>query len=243
MNANARNVAFLIVAVSVTVPGTYYLADYIHFHRHLLALETGDSIVCDASCAAEIMANPDNRYVDGYVCVELDRGGFVCRLLRNQGDQDRGEGIFMQAVAPVTHGEIIAVPTDGSRVSVFHIGEVFLLDASLDRIRVGFVDYGEDARGTIHSAEMVPGDTYVECTPGRSVVGHLVQYMGTYEADGVTVAEFWGTHIGQRPPELAPCDAAEIISRTLPIQYDLGLPEYAEFESAFRDRMQASGQE
>lgn len=243
MNTNARNIAFLIVSVLVIVPATYYMADYIHFHRHLLALETDDSMVCDAVCAAEITDNPDNTYVDGLVCVELDRGGFVCRQLRGQGGWDTG-GVFWQVVAPgATYGEIMAVRTDGSRVSVFHVGEVFVLDVSSERIRVNFVDYDKDAQDIIHSAELVPGDTYVECTPDRNVVGHLVQYMGIYEMDGMMLAEFWGTHIGMRPPELAPCDAAEIIRRTLPIQYDMGLPEYAEFESVYKDRLQANGQE
>ena len=55
------------------------------------------------------------------------------------------------------------------------------------------------------------------------------------------MAEFWAAHIWPKPPELFPCDAKEIIIRTLGIDYDMRLPAYEEFERAFQEKRLAAG--
>ena len=87
---------------------------------------------------------------------------------------------------------------------------------------------------------MLPGDTYVECSAATQNVFHLVEYTGTFEMDDIQVAEFWAAHIWPKPPKLFPCDAKEIIIRTLGIDYDMRLPAYEEFERAFQEKRLAA---
>ena len=240
MNPDARNALYLAVSVLVLVPGIYYLADYVHFHRHLLDIKMDDT-ACDTACAAKVTARTHTFYREGYACVEVDTDSFVCRPPRGYGSFDVQGDPFMQAAAPVSYGEIYVVPADGNHVSAYHVGGASLVDGPSDRIRVDFSDGAGGTGEIIYTAEMIPGDTYVECNASIQNVFHLVEYTGTFDLDGMPVAEFWAAHIWPRPPELFPCDAKEIISRTLWIDYDLRLPAYEEFERAFQEKRLAAG--
>lgn len=235
VSTDIKNAIYLAVAVLVLIPGIYYLADYIHFHQYMLDLKVDDE-TCDSNCAANVAARTHSFYREGYACVEIDADSFVCRPQRGYGSfKIRGDP-FMQAVAPVSYGEIYIVPTDGNHTSAYHIRAVRLADALSDRIQVDFASAAGGTGPIVHTATMVPGDTYVECNAATQNVFHLVEYTGTFDLDGVLVAEFWATHIWPKPPELAPCDPKKTISRSLQIDYDLGLPPYEAFERAFLEK-------
>lgn len=232
VNANIKNTIYLAVAVLVLIPGIYHLADYIHFHRHMLDLKVDDE-TCDSNCATNVTARTHSFYREGYACVEIDADRFVCRPPRGYGNFKIQGDPFMQAAAPVSYGEIYMVPADGNHMSAYHIRAVRLADELSDRIRVDFASNPGGTGAIVHTATMVPGDTYVECNPYSQNVFHLVEYTGTFDLNGTRMAEFWAAHIWPQPPELSPCDAKKTISRSLQIDYDLGLPSYEEFERAF----------
>lgn len=240
MNPDAKNALSLGVSVLVLVPGIYYLADYVHFHQHLLDLKIDDES-CDSACAANVTARTHSFYREGYACVEVDTDSFVCRPPRGYGSFEIRDDQFMHVAIPVSYGEIYVVPTDGNHAPGYRVGGVSLVDGPSDRISVDFVVGAGDTGEIIYAAEMVPGDTYVECNALTQNVVHLVEYTGTFDLDGIPVAEFWAAHIWPKPPELSPCDAKEIISRTLGIDYDLGLPAYEEFERAFQEKRSMAG--
>lgn len=240
VNTAMRNALCIAASVAVLVPGIHYAADYMYFHQHLLDLKIDDE-ECDSSCAADVEGRTYAHYREGYACVEVGADSFVCRPPRGYGVFRIHGDPFMQAAAPVSYGEIYVVPADGDHSSAYHIGAVRLADRTTDKILIDFTYAADGAGEVIHTAEMAPGDTYVECNAASQNVFHLVQYTGTFGLDGVQVAEFWAGHIWPRPPELAPCDIAETIRRTLAIEYDLGLPEYEEFERAFEQKRLAAG--
>ncbi len=241
LGPNARNAVCAAVAVLVAVPILHYASDYVQFHRHMLGLGIDDGSYCDSACAANFMTERYDEYQEGYACVEVDPERYVCRPPRG-ADSLRAEGYqsMQMAVPNGSHGEIFVVATDGNDTGAYHVGEVALIDGSSDRIMVNFYAPVSDGRDdVIHVAELVPGDTYVECGPGGQNVFHLVEYTGTFSLNGTMMAEFWAAHIWPQPPELSPCDAEKTISRSLQIDYDLKLPDYEEFERVFR--MKASG--
>lgn len=112
-----------------------------------------------------------------------------------------------------------------------------MVDEQADRIAVNFYASTSDGRyGIVHVGEMSPGDTYVECFHEWQNVFHIVEYTGTFDLNGTAMAEFWAAHVGLQPPELSPCDPKKVISRSLQIDYDLGLPPYEEFERVFMEK-------
>lgn len=238
MNDNVKNIVYAVVAVLVTVPALHYAGDYVQFHRHMLGLGIDDGSYCDAACAAELMTGWYDEYEEGYACVEVNPDRYVCRPPRGADDLRREGYQFMQVAAPnVSHGEIFVVTADGSGRGSYHVGEVVLVDEQADRIAVNFYASTSDGWGdVVHAAEMSPGDTYVECFWEWQNVFHIVEYTGTFDLDGTTMAEFWAAHVWPQPPELSPCDPKKIISRSLQIDYDLGLPLYEKFERVFMEK-------
>lgn len=240
LSTNIKNAIYLAIAALVAVPGLYYATDYIQFHQHMLGLGIEDSgSHCDSACAGERMTDRYYRYEEGYACVEVSPDRYVCRPPRGADDRTKEGYQSMQVAIPnVSYGEIFVVPTDGSGRGAYHVGEVALVDESTERIRVNFyAPTIDDGWGdVIHVAEMIPGDTYVQCYLEWQNVFHLVEYTGTFDLNGTMMADFWAAHIGPRPPELFPCDPKKIISRSLEIDYDLGLPPYEEFERVFLEK-------
>ena len=252
-NANIKNAIYVAVALSVAVPVLHYAPDYIQFHQHMVNLGIDQDTICDSACADRVMDDDEGRrYEQGYACVEISPDSYVCRPPRGADDiLKEGYQIMQAAIHNGPYGEIFVVPTDGTDRGTYHVGAVLLTDGYLDKIRVNFHDYDTGGRdgivheyaadeqgGIVHVADMVPGDTYVECNPYRQNVFHLVEYTGTFDLNGTRMAEFWAAHIWPQPPELSPCDAKKTISRSLRIDYDLGLPPYEEFERVFMEKQQ-----
>ena len=238
VNTNIKNTIYLAVTLLIVIPILYYASDYIQFHRHMINLGIDQDIICDSTCADRIMNDDESWwYKQGSACVEISPNSYICRQPRGVENIRRGGYQDMQAVIPHTYGEIFIVPTDGTDRGMSNIETVLLVSESLDKIRVNFDYYDIDGRGgIIHIADMVPGDTYVECYTYTQNVFHLVEYTGTFDLNGTRMAEFWAVHIWPQPPELSPCDAKKTISRSLQIDYDLGLPPYEEFERAFLEK-------
>lgn len=238
-STNIKNAIYLAVALSIAVPILYYTSDYIQFHQHMVNLGINQEVICDSACADLVMNDDEGRrYEQGYACVEMSPDSYVCRPPRGADDiRKDGYQIMQIAIHNVPYGEIFVVPTDGTDRGVYHVGTVLLTSKSLNKIRVNFHDYDIDGQDVIvHVADMVPGDTYVECNPYRQNVFHLVEYTGTFDLNGTRMAEFWAAHIWPQPPELSPCDAKKTISRSLQIDYNLGLPPYEEFERVFLEK-------
>ncbi len=237
MNDNVKNVIYAVAAVLVTVPALHYAGDYVQFHRHMMGLDIDDGS-CDAACAAELMTGWYDEYEEGYACVEVSPDRYVCRPPRGADNLLREGYQPMQIAAPnLSHGEIFVVAADGSDRGFYQVGEVVLVDKQADIITISF--YAPEPAGdsdAIHMAQMSPGDTYVQCHLEMQDLFHLVEYTGTFDLDGTTMAEFWAAHIGPQPPELSPCDPKKVISRSLQIDYDLGLPPYEEFERVFMEK-------
>ena len=240
LSANIKNAIYLAIAVLVAIPVLYYVTDYTQFHQHMLGLGIDDGSYCDSACAVDFMTERYDEYEEGYACVEVSPDRYVCRPPRGADDRTKEGYQPMQVAVPNgSHGEIFAVTTDGNDTGFYHVGEVALVDESTGRIRVNFyAPTIDDGWGdVIHAAEMVPGDTYVECISSlRQNVFHLVEYTGTFDLNGTVMADFWATHIWPQPPELSPCDPKKTISRSLEIDYDLGLPPYEEFERVFLEK-------
>ena len=235
VNANVKNIVYAVAAVLVAVPALHYAVDYVQFHRHMLDLGIDDGSYCDSACVTNRMTEKYHRYEEGYACVEVSSDRYICRPPR--GAYDLYKEVYPPvyvAVPNASYGEIFVVATDGSDKGFYHVGEVVLVDEPEDRIAVNFYAPTRDGWGdVIHVAEMSPGDTYVECSPERQNVFHLVEYTGMFDRDGTEMAEFWAAHIWPQPPELSPCDPKKVISRSLQIDYDMGLPPYEEFERMF----------
>ena len=239
VNANIKNTIYLAVALSIAVPILYHVSDYVQFHRHMVNLGIDSDPICDSACADSVMHDGDYWwYEQGYACVEISLDSYVCRPPRGADNLRKDGSQTVQVAIPnAPYGEIFIVPTDDTDRGIYHVGTVLLTSESLDKIRVNFHDYSTDGQdGIVHMADMVPGDTYVECSPDRRNILHLVEYTGTFDLNGTRMAEFWAAHIFPRPQELSPCDAQKTISRSLQIDYDLGLPPYEEFERAFLEK-------
>ena len=238
VNANVKNAIYAVAAVLVTVPALHYAGDYVQFHRHMMGLGIDDGSYCDAACAAERMTGRYDEYEEGYTCVEVSPDRYVCRPPRGAYHLYMEDYPPMYAAVPnQSHGEIFFVAANDSDRGFYHVGEVVLVDEPADRIAVNFYARAPDGGyDVVHVAEMSPGDTYVECFWEWQNVFHLVEYTGTFDRDGTAMAEFWAGHIWPRPPELSPCDPKKVISRSLQIDYDLGLPPYEEFERAFMEK-------
>lgn len=239
VNANAKNAIYLAVALSIAIPILYYASDYVQFHQHMVNLGIDQETICDSACADRVMDDDEyRRYEQGYACVEISPDSYVCRPPRGADDiLNDGYQIMQVAIHNGPYGEIFVVPTDGTARGMYHVGTVLLTSESMDKIRVNFHDYSTDGQGGIvHVADMVPGNTYVQCSSWRQNVFHLVEYTGTFDLNGTRMAEFWAAHIWPQPPELSPCDAKKTISRSLQIDYDLGLPPYEEFERVFLEK-------
>lgn len=237
VNTNIKNTIYVAVTLLIAIPILYYVPDYIQFHQHMVNLGIDSGPICDSTCADRVMNDEYRRYEQGYACVEISPDSYVCRPPRGAYDIPMRSYQIMQAAAPVSYGEIFIVPTDGTDRGMYNTETVLLVSESLDKIRVNFDYYDIDGRGgIIHIADMVPGDTYVECNSSRQNVFHLVEYTGTFDLNGTRMAEFWAAHIWPQPPELSPCDAKKTISRSLQIDYDLGLPPYEEFERVFLEK-------
>ncbi len=238
VNANVKNAIYAAVAVLVTVPVLHYAGDYVQFHRHMVGLGIDDGSYCDSACAASFTTGRYDEYEEGYACVEVSPDRYVCRPPRGADDLRREGYQSMQVAVPNgSHGEIFVVAADGNDTGAYHVGEVILVDGQADRITVNFYGHAPDGWGdVIHVAEMSPGDTYVECFEEWQNVFHIVEYTGTFDRDGTAMAEFWAAHTWPQPPELSPCDPKKVISRSLQIDYDLGLPPYEEFERVFMEK-------
>lgn len=240
MNDNIKNIIYAVAAVLVTVPVLHYAGDYVQFHRHMLDLGIydGDGAYCDSACATRYMTGWYDVYEEGYACVEVSPDRYVCRPPRGAYHLYAEAYLTMQTAVPnPSHGEIFTVATNGSDRGFYQVGEVVLVDEPEDRIAVNFYAPTQDGWGdAIHVAEMSPGDTYVQCYWEYQNVFHLVEYTGTFDLDGTAMAEFWAGHIWPKPPELSPCDPKKTISRSLQIDYDLGLPPYEEFERVFVEK-------
>ena len=238
LNTNIKNTIYVAVTLLIAVPILYYTSDYIQFHQHMVNLGINQDIICDSTCADRTMIDDEfQRYEQGYACVEISPDSYVCRPPRGADNiQKDGYQNVQIAIHNSPYGEIFVVPTDGTDRGMAHIETVLLVNESLDKIRVNFDYYADGRGGIIHIADMIPGDTYVECNSYTQNVFHLVEYMGTFDLNGTRMAEFWAVHIWPQPPELSPCDAKKTISRSLQIDYDLGLPPYEKFERAFLEK-------
>ena len=238
VSSRAKSAVFLAVAASALALAAHHAADYVLFHQHMVNLGIDGDTMCDSACADRVMGDDYYRggYERGYACVEVGPDSYVCRPPRGADDLRKDGYQTVQVARPNgPYGEIFIVPADGTGRGVYHVGTVLLADESLDKIRVSFHEYGTDGYGgVVHVAEMAPGDTYVECEPYRQNVFHLVEYTGTFDMNGTEMAEFWALHVWPRPPELSPCDAEKVISRSLQIDYDIELPDYEEFGRVFQ---------
>ena len=236
VNSNVKNATYLAVAALAAVLAIHYPADYIRFHQHMTSLGIDKETVCDSACADKAMDGHYDRYELGYACVAVGPDSYVCRPPRGADDLLKDGYQTLQIAKPNgPYGEIFTVPADGSGSGIYHVGTVLLTDAYADKIRVNFREYADGGEfDVVHAADMVPGDTYVECSRSRQNVFHLVEYTGTFELNGTSMAEFWAAHVWPQPPELHPCDAEKTIRRSLQIDYDVGLPGYEEFERVFR---------
>ena len=237
-NRNVKMAVCLAAAALVLAIAAHYAADYLYFHQHMAGLVMADDPVCDLACADRIMTEGYFwRYELGHACVEVGPNSYVCRPARGADDL-RKEGYQIMTVPQpnAAYGEIFVVPTDGTDVGIYHVGEVLLTDVSSDKIRVNFYEYFVNGSEIIHVADMVPGDTYVDCNPYIRNVLHIVEYTGTFDMNGTGMAEFWAVHILPRPQELSPCDAEKVIRKSLQVDYDIDLPDYGEFERMFQAR-------
>jgi hypothetical protein len=107
--------------------------------------------------------------------------------------------------------------------------DITKIDKNSNTIQVDFNESNDvDAPSNIiYTAKLSPNDTFLSClNPWKST--HLVRYIGLYEYENKTYAEFWGLH-PYTPPELFPCDMPRIIDSSLKIKYDIFLPGYEEF--------------
>ena len=236
VNRNVKNAACLAGIALAAVLAIHHAADYVHFHQHMAGLGIDEETICDSACADKAMGGHYDRYELGYACVEVGPDSYVCRPPRGADDLLKGGYQTLQIAKPNgPYGEIFTVPADGSGSGIYHVGTVLLTDAYADKIRVNFVEYGDGGEfDVVYVADMVPGDTYVECNAYRQNVFHLAEYTGTFELNGTGMAEFWAAHVWPQPPELHPCDAEKTIRRSLQIDYDVGLPGYEEFERVFQ---------
>ena len=235
-SGNAKNAICLTVAASAAVLAVHYASDYVHFHQHMAGLGIDKETICDSACADRAMGGYYYWYELGYACVEVGPDSYVCRPPRGADDISKdGHQTLQMAMPNGPYGEIFTVPADGTGSGIYHVGTVRLTDAHADKVRVNFREYADGGEfDVVHVADMVPGDTYVECSRGTQNVFHLAEYTGTFDLNGTKMAEFWAAHVWPQPAELSPCDAEKTVSRSLQIDYDVGLPDYEEFERVFR---------
>ena len=59
-------------------------------------------------------------------------------------------------------------------------------------------------------------------------VVHRIQYVDMYDLNNDTYVELWGIHPSV-PSELTPCNLATIVEASRLTDYDVRLPDYADF--------------
>ncbi len=220
MNSNLKNATCAILSVVIILPAILFISDYVYFQEPLsrVALYPDDP-KCDAKCV--------EQRNESYKCVEIKQDEFVCRQERGYsiGDSD----VKSSSAGPISYGEIVSFPEGKTDIRWFGIENLKISDKNSNIIQVDFnKSNDEDAPSNIiYTAKLSPGDTFLSClNPWKST--HLVRYIGLYEYENKTYAEFWGLH-PYTPPELFPCDMPKILDSSLKIKYDIPLPEYEEF--------------
>ncbi|MGY5148781.1 MAG: hypothetical protein ACW9W3_01825 [Candidatus Nitrosopumilus sp. bin_68KS] len=220
MNPNLKNTVYAISSIVIILPAILLISDYIYFQEPLsrVALYPDDP-KCDKECVKKMN--------DSYKCVEIKQDEFVCR--RERGDAIGNREVKSSSAGPISYGELVSFPEGKSDVKWFSIENLKIIDKNSNTIQVDFNESNDvDATSNIiHTATLSPNDTFLSClNPWKST--HLVRYIGLYEYENKTYAEFWGLH-PYTPPELFPCDMPKIIDSSLKIKYDIFLPEYEEF--------------
>lgn len=246
LNTHAKNAAYCAAALAAVVVPVYLVHDHVYVYVPLSGAVLDDSVWCDAECARRAEGFRDDS---SFRCAEAGAGGFVCRSERGIGWPLAKECGYQQCrecglrgcpdlevsrkldVTPVTYGEITTLLA-GAKNSVwfFDVAHVEVLDAQEKRISVDFgLQKGRgDAGRLVHTAQMVPGDTFLTgCEEWQTP--HLVTFTDLYASGDSTYAEFWGVHPAWAHSDPRPCDLAETVDRTLKMDYDIDLPGYAEF--------------
>lgn len=244
MNAHAKNAAYCITAVVAVAVPVYLVHDHMYVYVPLSGAIMDDVVWCDAECARQEEA----QRRESFRCVEVGNDRFVCRPERGFGmpllpEECRSGQCYecgpewwcpgievsrMLVVTPVTYGEIATLLTGARGEGFFDITHVDVIDAQEKRISVGFRSAWSESPDIAHTAQMVPGATFlVSCEAERTP--HLVTYTDLYASGNATYAEFWGIHPTWAHSDPRPCGLAETVDRTLKIDYDIDLPRYDEF--------------
>ena len=133
----------------------------------------------------------------------------------------------MRTVFPPEYGEFLYFPdgltTDDGRL--FDIGRVDLINPDTKQIRIEFANHNTNPPEPHfeYFTELVPGQTFVShCTGTERKMGHVVEYIDTFEMEGKTYIEFWRSHV-RMPDALFPCDIPDIIEHSIPYDLSLGI--------------------
>ncbi|MCV0391942.1 MAG: hypothetical protein K5790_01465 [Nitrosopumilus sp.] len=189
-----------------TIPHWESLLDIKQFH----------DIGCDKECQLKWEA-------DGFSCAETTKNEYVCRPPRGIFYPDRE--VQMRTAFPSEYGEFLYFPdgltTDDGRL--FDIDKVDLIHSDTKQIRIKFANHNMNPPEPQfeYFANLVPGQTFVShCTGTDRKMAHVVEYLDTFEMEGRTYIEFWGSHV-KMPDALLPCEVPDIIEHS--ISYDLSL--------------------
>lgn len=173
---------------------------------------------CDEQCKQGYENN-------GAICIEGGISDYVCRPPREIRFPEREYPIL--GLNPPEYGELAYFP-DGlnlTRSRIFDVAQVDMINPETKQVRVEFGSHHLNWPETFfeYSATMYPGDTFVShCTGINLKIGHLVEYIDTFELDGTTYIEFWGSHVIM-PDNLLPCEMPDLIEHSLPMDLSLGI--------------------
>ncbi|BDQ30472.1 hypothetical protein NZNM25_08850 [Nitrosopumilus zosterae] len=184
----------------------------------LLAIKQFHDLGCDKECKLKWES-------DGFACVKTTENEHVCRPPREIFYPDRE--VQVRTAFPSEYGEFLYFPdgltTDDGRL--FDIHKVDLINHDTKQIRIEFANHNTSPPELQfeYYANLVQGQTFVShCTGTDRKMGHVVEYLDTFEIDGQTYIEFWGSHV-KMPDALLPCQMPELIEHSIPYDLSLGI--------------------
>lgn len=176
----------------------------------------------DTGCNQECKTVQD---AEGAICTEVTKNEFACRPPRVIFYPDRE--VQVRTVFPPEYGEFLYFPdgftTDDGRL--FDINKVDLINPDTKQIRIEFANHNINPPEPQfeYITTLIPGQTIVShCTGTDRKMGHVVEYLDTFEMEGRTYIEFWGSHV-KMPDSLLPCKTPEIIEHSISYDQSLGI--------------------